>query len=266
MLISSIFYVCSICITQFCYLYSDLDFVVAFSFLSLVLDGVFPLIFFSEPLAIPGILSSLVIVFGLATMSLNFGWSTVKASPAFQILLEILLSVALTMSGISFRKLTGAVATFETLSVSFLSMWVHISAAIPLLLAFLLYEVPVIPNVTELLNWDLATLVLFGAVSAELSSVCRIFLKDCPGYGFVDGFSPLKCLPIFLISLKLYCHTTYTANQIFGLLFILAGYLALSLVAEKKAKAAVADEDGDFAALLGDGVERFDGPASIAPL
>jgi hypothetical protein len=266
MLISSVFYVYSICVTQCCYLYSDLDFVVAFSFLSLVLDGVFPLIFFSEPLAIPGILSSLVIIFGLFTLSLNFGWSTLRASPLIQIFLEILLSFSLTMSGVSFRKLTGVVATFETLSVSFLSMWVHICAAIPLFLAFLLYELPTIPHVTDLVNWDLATLVLFGVISAELSSICRTFLKDCSGYGFVDDFSPLKCLPIFLISFKLYNRTKYTANQVLGLLFILAGYLGLSLVGERKAKPAAVDDDGDFAALLGDDADRMDGPVSIASL
>jgi drug/metabolite transporter (DMT)-like permease len=266
MLISSVFYVCAICVTQFCYLYSDLDFVVTFSFLSVVLDGVFPLIFFSEPLAIPGVLSSLVIIFGLFTLSFNFGWSTQRASPFIQILLELLLSFSLTMSAVSFRKLTGVVATFETLSVSFLNMWIHICAAIPLLLAFLLSEFPTIPHLTDLVTWDLATLVVFAAISAELSSVCRAFLKDCPGYGFVDDFSPFKCLPILLISFKLYSHTKYTPNQIFGLIFILAGYLGLSLAGEKKGKPAAADEDADFASLLGDDADRVEGQASIASL
>jgi hypothetical protein len=251
---ASLFYVISVTLTEFCYLYADLDSIIAFSFLSVAFDVLFPLIFYSEVPSLRTALSSIVILLGLLVLALTFGWSTSKASARVQILLQFLLGLSVSMSRISFRKMSEVVATFENLTASFLSMWIHICGLLPLILAFLLYELPSIPTAVSLFNWDFATLVIFGVVTVELATVSLEFFKSCPGYGFVEDFLPLNCLPVFLLSFKWYHQTQYSVGQACGIALIVAGYVGSSLVRERKQREVSVDPEADFISLLGEDV------------
>jgi len=245
-IVAGFLYAATISLTFFCYQYSSVDFTIAFSFVTVVADALVQ----HESLTVPRIFALLVIVSGIGLISYSFAWSTDKMGSSNQILLQTALAICASSLALAVKTLLGLVSLFETVSISFLNLWIHLIGAFPLVILFCIVEFPTIPKVAHLFNVHYFVLVWFGVGSLELLSLCGAALKECPGYGFADDVVPLKIVSVLLISSIVYDETVYSAGQSLGLFFIVLGYVLYSVLGDRKSTGGSIGE-GDMAALLG---------------
>jgi hypothetical protein len=237
------FYAAAAVLGQSCFLHSTLDLTVTSAFLAVAATAGLSCALFADPLSLAGGVALAIVALGVAVSLFAIGGSSTQIS------LQVAFALCLSASQVSMRKLVAVVAPFETLPVSFMNMWVHIVAAVPLFLLFVFHEVESVVRLSELFSVDLLTLILFGVVSYELFSVCGAALKDCPGYGFAEDMIPLNCLPALLISHVWYGETNYGVGQVIGLVLVHAGHVAYSLGRDREVHQIAAGE-GDSMVLL----------------
>lgn len=254
MALSGVFYGISCMMNMFCYSISDLDFIVVFSFIGIILEILMSAMFTGESIPTVVFTAIVIIASGLLSVVRDFEWSTEKYSISVQVLAQIVLHVSISLHSICNAKLAKTVNAYE-LPPPIVSFWVHLIAAVPTTIVFLFTEIQDLNIIIRSMNFNYGNLIVFGAVSHELYGICQCLLADFPGWGFTEHISKLKCLPILLISYKIYHATVYTFGQTLGIVLVILGYIFYSLNFERERYQRYTESDGDTIALLKNGLD-----------
>lgn len=252
--LSGFFYAISSMMNMFCYSISDMDFIVVFSFIGVIIEVLLRSLFTGETIPVGVFASIVVISVGLFSMIHDFSWSTEKYSMSVQILAQIVLHVSMCLHSLCNSKLAKNTSVYE-ITPPIVSFWVHLVAAVPTTVTFLFTEMAQMSAITRALNFNYGNLIVFGAVCNNIFSITQSVLADFPGWGFTESISKLRCLPILLISYKVYHQTMFTKNQTIGIAAAIVGYVLYSLNFERDSYSRHMDSEGDTISLLKNGLD-----------
>lgn len=246
--ITAIFQLCASYMTQYCYMISNLDAVVVFSLVPVLIEDSVNIIFREEIPCSKVFVALGTMVIGLLMIVANFGWSVEMATKDAQVMSLLLLSIFRCLQSISYRKLE-VIAAEEEQVPSTIHTWVSTAALIPTVLMFGIFEGCSFAEIRKQWSSEIFMLVLFGVLVYEMYRICDELLPRIHGYGFATSFVGLACLPTLMISLKRYNYTEYTGGLFIGIMVLISGYVLYTFVTEKR-PVVIIDSDGDTLSLL----------------
>ena len=256
--LSGLFFTSSICISHLCYSLSDVDFIVVFSFASILFESVLAIVFGKNRLTQKTAVSLSVMFIGLVVACANFEWSVDSATPVSQIMTQVAFGVSIAMLAVCKHKLRSCGETKSKPPQLVVDAWVFVASNVFTLVMFLVVEGSQWSAVKKMFGFDYLTLMFFGAAIHIVYAICGDYLRSSEGFGFSEGFIRFRCLPVLLISVCVNPSIQYGTSKVAGILLVLCGYVGYSLNTEKKLLVNIVDSDGDTESLLSGGLNSLD--------
>ena len=256
--LSGLFFTSSICLSHLCYALSEVDFIVIFSFASVIFESILALVFGKNQITFRGAVSVTTMLVGLTIACANFDWSIANATPVSQITAQISLAVSVSMLAVCKHKLRSCGETKSKPPQLVVDAWVFAAANVFTPVLFVIADGPKWKDVVKLFGFDYVTLIFFGAALHVLYAIVGDVLRASEGFGFSEGFVRFRCLPVLLISAYVNPGIEYCLAKVVGIVLVLGGYVGYSLNTEKKLLANIVDSDGDTESLLSGGLNSLD--------